>query len=114
MRKKVFTTKHLTTIDNRNTTDKKLLLSDKKCQVANFEFPLEKKRGKPADSPLEFVILYCKPKKYKLMGKGTTKKFHRREQYCRILLLSLPCQVELSFFCFDTIKLVKILHLTKL
>ena len=48
------------------------------------------------------------------MGKGTTKKIHRREQYCRILLLSLPCQVELSFFCFDTIKLVKILHLTKL
>lgn len=72
MRKNVFTTKHLTTIDNRNTTDKKLLLSDKKCQVANFEFPLEKKRGKPADSPLEFVILYCKPKKYKLMGKGIT------------------------------------------
>ena len=35
------------------------------------------------------------------------------EQYCRILLLSLPCQVELIFFCFDTIKLVKILHMTK-
>ena len=50
MRKKVFTTKHLTTIDNRNTTDKKLLLSDKKCQVANFEFPLEKKRGKNTNS----------------------------------------------------------------
>ena len=48
------------------------------------------------------------------MGKGTTKKKHRREQYCRILLLNLPCQVELSFFCFSTIKLVKILHTTKL
>ena len=36
------------------------------------------------------------------------------EQYCRFLLLLLPCQVELSFFCFDTIKLVKILHMTKL
>ena len=48
------------------------------------------------------------------MGKGTTKKNHRREQNCRILLLSLPCQVELSFFSFDTIKLVEILHLTKL
>lgn len=28
MRKKVFTTKHLTTIDNRNTTDKKLNFCD--------------------------------------------------------------------------------------
>ena len=47
------------------------------------------------------------------MGKGTTKKIHRREQYCRILLLSLPCQVELSFFGFSTIKLVKILRFDK-
>ena len=85
-----------------------------KMSGSQFWVSSRKKRGKPADSPLEFVILYCKPKKYKLMGKGTTKKIHRREQYCRILLLSLPCQVELSFFCFDTIKLVKILHLTKL
>jgi len=51
MRKKVFTTKHLTTIDNRNTTDKKLLLSDKKCQVANFEFPLEKSGESPLTLP---------------------------------------------------------------
>ncbi len=36
MRKKVFTTKHLTTIDNRNTTDKKLLLSDKKKSGSQF------------------------------------------------------------------------------
>ena len=84
-----------------------------KMSGSQFWVSSRKKRGKPADSPIEFVILYCKPKKYKLMGKGTTKKIHRREQYCRILLLSLPCQVELSFFCFDTIKLVKILHLTK-
>ena len=68
MRKKVFTTKHLATIDNRNTTDKKLLLSDKKCQVANFEFPLEKKRGKPADSSPRVCNFVLQTKKIQTHG----------------------------------------------
>ena len=32
----------------------------------------------------------------------------------REFYLNLPCHVKFSFFCFDTIKLVKILHMTKL
>ena len=43
-----------------------------------------------------------------------SQKFFSMAVNFRILLLPLPCQLELSFFCFYTIRLVKILHMTKL
>ena len=85
-----------------------------KMSGSQFWVSSRKKAGKARWLSPWVCNFVLQTKKYKLMGKGTTKKIHRREQYCRILLLSLPCQVELSFFCFSTIKLVKILHLTKL